>query len=235
MDELRSRIEVLEERQNIRRGYYFDTLAWERTAYAALLTVIGALFVFFSYGVVRWRINRTEADVQEALDSQKEELKRDIESANDNLDKEVSAEIDHLRDSTFSTIGELEAEISFLEERIQEDLEMLYREAKDFYEGSEGRGLAKYLMYETRRLVFKKETEVEIDTDSFYNFLDEADGGVLSELKSTIENAQNEIPLSFEEWKLVESNLERLSGLCEDREDKVRIENITEEIDNARG
>ena len=87
VESLEQQVRSLQERQDIRRGYYLDSLAAERTAYAAILTVIGALFLFLSFAVVRWRIQKTEDELGGKLQAQEDKLEGVGDQVTENMGK----------------------------------------------------------------------------------------------------------------------------------------------------
>lgn len=123
VEDLEKRIQTLEKRQDIRRGYYLDTLTAERTAYATLLTVIGALFVFFSYGVVRWRINKTEDNVKEYVGNKEEKIKKEIEYNKNEITENLLNSIRGVREEVSSVKVDVKRDLKLIYEYILINLE----------------------------------------------------------------------------------------------------------------
>jgi DNA-binding transcriptional MerR regulator len=126
VQELEARISTLEERQDIRRGYYLDTLWGERTAYAALLTLIGGLFVLINFAVVQWRIRKSEEEAEEKIETKGNIIKNETEEYVDSEISDLDSEINHVNEFATDQIVEIRVGLKRLNREYKKEAAEIY-------------------------------------------------------------------------------------------------------------
>lgn len=240
VQELEARIATLEERQDIRRGYYMDSLWAERTAYAAFLTLVGGLFVLINFVVVRWRIRQledeTETEIEEARDDVKEEMTEYVDSESENLEEDI----DQLRGFAAENVGELRYENELLRKDSSAEISRIYESIYDLREYDYLKNL-KPIEERTRRLFLSKKSEYDFNEkmESGNNIFiaslepDLSLSGEISKISDLVDKIGDETEVNIKTKSRIERNFDRIVDLSEDDSTKDRIQKLNKAFDEA--
>jgi hypothetical protein len=232
LDSLQSEIEKLNAQMTEQRNYLSGSIYGERTTYAAILTVIGALFVLISYGVVRWRISWTEKKTQRMVDNMEEKITGYVDNRIEAVDDSAQSRISNL----FGEIGRLTGEVENLDRVVElKKGEVLRTVAESIYNESVLEDLS-VIILEAKGVKLVEEyftgTSTQVgEPKSHFTFA--MVNYRLSNLKNMINNIDPARQYSPEKAEQAKEEIKELFEYFEDQKDRVALENMYNIIDGV--
>lgn len=215
---LEDRVDELETTQEVRKGYYLDTLSGERIIFGTFLTLLIGLGGLVGFGVFQRRVNQIEETLQGKIDR----LDRDMVKEQKKLEDKLEGYFNNAK----MDIDEIEDELKELNVRMMEEQSEIYSSISKLERGKGDYNRDEYIRYELKGLLKKvkisgeKEPNVEFVLDRILREMRnmyESETGILDSKEGEIRDYVRELMdiVDEESQKKCFTILEGLDSLSE--------------------
>ena len=160
---IESKVNIIESQQDLRQGYYLDTLHSERMLYATFLTLLVGLGGLLGFGVFRWRIRQVENELKEEIKS--------IEQRIETEEKKRRKETDSIESRLYEDIKQIEKQTNDFKIEAMRDYSEIFNSIAR-YEKKIGSDIYNddYIKYKLRSILNTLRSGENIESVRMYDF-----------------------------------------------------------------